>query len=172
MEENIGACTDLNLSRSTTKHLVHKLDGEAIQALRKVLSPHASDFLEALVPGPFVHGHLEDELLHVNEAHALKHLFEGGAQDGRALEVLGGDSHLVEPSAHWPGWVQRAVITCEDGLDLLGLEPTAGLEGFKGLLGDFFLEVAPAARSEPGMYVAKLVRVVPRITPARRAGTS
>lgn len=108
--------------------------------------------------------------MHVNEADALEYLLEGGAQDGRALEVLGGDSHLVEPSAHWPGWVQRAVVTCEDGLDLLGLEPTAGLEGLEGLLGDFSLEIAPAARSEPGMYVAKLVRVVPCLSSARRAG--
>lgn len=108
--------------------------------------------------------------MHVNKADALEYLLEGGAQDGRALEVLGGDSHLVEPCAHWPGWVQRAVVTCEDGLDLLGFQPTAGLEGLEGLLGDFFLEIAPAARSEPGMYVAKLVRVVPRLSSARRAG--
>ena len=134
--------------------------------MRKVLPPQPPNLLEALVSRPLVGRDLEDAILHVDEADALKDLLEYRPQHGRALHDLGGVAHLVEPRAHRAGWVQRAVVATEDTLDLLRLEPAAGFQGFKGLLGHFCLKVAPAAGRQAGVYVAELVREVPFIRPA------
>lgn len=156
----------LNLFRGSAILFVHQLEREAVESLREILRPHPANLLEPLVLGPPVDGQFEDALLDVDKADLFKHLFEHGAQDGRAIISLGGDSHLVEPCAHGAVGVHRAVVAAKHGLYLLAFEPAAGLQRLKGLLGNLCLEIAPAAGRKPGVYIIKLFRVTPGISPA------